>query len=100
MPPSLSQRTEVATDGGTGFLELLRRFVTIFSNSTQVVGVLLLLQPATSMPRFARSVGTIMAKLGARNDVPHEPLKVRSSIGLQLNASLGLLVPPTSLYWS
>ena len=40
------------------------------------------------------------AKLGARNDVPHEPLIVRSSMGIQLNATLGLLVPPTSLYWS
>ena len=41
-------------------------------------------------------------KLGARNDVPHEPLivKPRSVIGVQLNATLGLLVPSKSLYWS
>ena len=37
---------------------------------------------------------------GARNDVPHVPRMVRSSIGAQLNATFGLLVPPTSLYWS
>jgi hypothetical protein len=28
------------------------------------------------------------------------PRIVRSSIGAQLNAIFGLLVPPTSLYWS
>src|SRR2546421_9683500 len=62
MPPSLIQRTELATAGDTGFRGLLRRFVTIVSNSTQLVGLLLLLQPATSMPLFAISVGTIMEK--------------------------------------
>jgi len=31
---------------------------------------------------------------------PHVPRTVRSSIGAQLNATFGLEVPPTSLYWS
>src|SRR5207302_11204278 len=41
-------------------------------------------------------------KLGARKDEPHEPFSVSpiSSETVQLNAAFGLLVPPTSLYWS
>src|ERR1043166_3440756 len=42
------------------------------------------------------------ANVGARNDCPHAPLIVKpiSSDTVQLNATFGLLVPPTSLYWS
>src|SRR5258708_22289151 len=42
------------------------------------------------------------AKVGARNEVPQAPLSVtpRSSETSQLKANFGLLVPPTSLYWS
>ena len=47
-------------------------------------------------------IGENSPKLGARNDEPQEPLIVRpiSSETVQLNAAFGLLVPPTSLYWS
>src|SRR5215469_14277521 len=39
-------------------------------------------------------------KFGARNEVPHPPLNVRSSTGDQLKPIFELLVPPKSLYWS
>ena len=47
-------------------------------------------------------IGENSPKLGARKDEPQEPLIVRpmSSETVQLNAAFGLLVPPTSLYWS
>src|ERR1051325_11813243 len=62
MPPSLIHMTDVATAGLIGFRGLASSLLTIVSNSTQAVGLLLSLQPATSTPRFARSVGTMMAK--------------------------------------
>ena len=47
-------------------------------------------------------IGENSPKLGARNEVAHEPRTVRprSSEISQLKATFGLLVPPTSLYWS
>src|SRR5712671_2092461 len=47
-------------------------------------------------------IGENSPKLGARNEVPHEPriVRPRSSEISQLKATFGLLVPPTSLYWS
>src|SRR5579864_1731957 len=63
--PSLTQSTEVRALGGTGFCGSLRRALTIASNSGQVVGVLLLLHPATSTPALAISVGTIYEKPSA-----------------------------------
>src|SRR5690349_18445803 len=44
----------------------------------------------------------VSPKNGARNDVPQAPRAVmpQSSSSVQLKAILGLLVPPTSLYWS
>src|SRR6185436_3878369 len=57
------------------------------------------------LPRFWPAMATLASgdnspNTGARNDVPHVPRTVRSSIGAQLNATFGLEVPPTSLYWS
>ncbi len=58
--------------------------------------------PDASSPRFQPLIPTMSGESspspGARNEVPHVPLMVRSSIGAQLNATLGLLVPPKSLY--
>src|SRR5688500_11721488 len=53
-------------------------------------------------PRFQPAIATLergesSPKTGARNDVPQVPRIVKSSIGAQLNATLGLLVPCTSL---
>src|SRR5262245_10312572 len=45
-------------------------------------------------------IGEFSPKFGARNELPQPPRMVRSSIGAQLNPTFGLLVPPTSLYWS
>src|SRR5262245_40359193 len=44
--------------------------------------------------------GEISPNTGARKELPHVPRMVKSSIGAQLNDTFGLLVPPTSLYWS
>ncbi len=44
--------------------------------------------------------GEISPNTGARNEVPQVPRMVKESIGAQLNATFGLLVPFTSLYWS
>src|SRR6185503_13391109 len=71
-------------------------------------------QPATmgsgftakpSCNRFCPLIATLASadvspKLGARNEFPQVPRMVRSSIGDQLKATFGLLVPPKSLYWS
>src|SRR5262245_60427549 len=56
-------------------------------------------------PRFWPAMATLASgeispNTGARNDVPQAPLMVRSSMGDQLKATLGLEVPKTSLYWS
>src|ERR1700704_4921681 len=53
-----------------------------------------------AMALFARV--EISPKPGARKDVPQDPRTVRpaSSEMFQLKATFGLLVPPTSLYWS
>src|SRR5207302_9501019 len=61
VPPSLIHVTLVRIDGSTELRLLFRRLRTICSNSGQACGVLLLLQPATSTPAAARSVGTIYA---------------------------------------
>src|SRR6267154_4270206 len=47
-------------------------------------------------------IGENSPKFGARKDVPQEPRSMNpaSSDNNQLNAAFGLLVPPTSLYWS
>src|SRR5688500_9462297 len=55
-------------------------------------------------PRFQPAIATLESgesspNTGARKEVPHVPRMVRSSIGAQLNATFGLLVPCTSLYW-
>src|SRR5262245_1922850 len=57
------------------------------------------------LPRFWPAMATLASgdnspNTGARNDVPHVPLMVKSSTGAQLNATFGLEVPFTSLYWS
>src|SRR5262245_39464876 len=60
---------------------------------------------AAKFPRFWPAIATLESgdnspNTGARNDVPQVPRMVRSSIGAQLNATFGLLVPLTSVYWS
>src|SRR5690348_17812323 len=63
--PSLTQSTRVRALTGIGFCGSFSRALTIASNSGQVVGVLLLLHPATSTPALAISVGTIKANPSA-----------------------------------
>src|SRR5262245_54284661 len=58
---------------------------------------------AANWPRFWPAMATLASgdnspNTGARNEVPQVPRTVRSSIGPQLNATFGLLVPFTSLY--
>src|SRR6266850_4274793 len=60
---------------------------------------------APRAPRFWALIATLASgeispNTGARKELPQAPRMVRSSIGAQLNATLGLLVPLTSLYWS
>src|SRR6266446_3357677 len=60
---------------------------------------------APNWPRFWPAIATLASgeispNTGARNELPHAPRMVKSSNGAQLNATLGLLVPATSLYWS
>src|SRR5689334_20350221 len=48
----------------------------------------------------ALTIAEFSPKFGARKEVPHPPLMVKSSIGDQLKPIFELLVPPKSLYWS